>query len=315
MTALHESSGTTETPLALSSTQAAAASPRWRRVTEVRRYLLRNPSLGIGLVMLLALLGFITIGPLFVDLAGAEPLSGPANRPPSRDFPFGTDAQGRNLLAVIMVGTWLTLKVGFIAGAIGVVVGAALGFVAAYYRGPVDGAMRAVVDIGLTIPPLLFLVVVASAMSGELSSTGMALIIAALAWLGPARQIRAQALVLREANFIQMARLGGMSGPQIIFREMMPNLLPYLMASFILAVSQSILAAVGLEALGLGPIDEPTLGMTVYWMMYYTAFIRGLWWWIIAPIAVLVVLFVALFLIGVGLDELANPRLRRRVAM
>jgi peptide/nickel transport system permease protein len=152
-------------------------------------------------------------------------------------------------------------------------------------------------------------------MQGQLSSTGMALIIAALAWLGPARQIRAQAMVLREANYVQMARLSGMSGPQIILREMMPNLMPYLMASFVLAVSQSILAAVGLEALGLGPADEPTLGMTVYWMMYYTAFIRGLWWWIIAPIGVLVILFVSLYLISAGLDELANPRLRRRVAL
>jgi len=151
-------------------------------------------------------------------------------------------------------------------------------------------------------------------MRGEITSTSMALMIAALAWLGPTRQVRAQALVLREANYVLMARLGGMSGPAIIFREMAPNLLPYLMASFVLAVSQAILAAVGLEALGLGPADEPTLGMTVYWMMYYTAFIRGFWWWIVAPIAVLIVLFVGLYLVGAGLDELANPRLRRRVA-
>jgi peptide/nickel transport system permease protein len=101
---------------------------------------------------------------------------------------------------------------------------------------------------------------------------------------------------------------------EIIFSEMMPNLLPFLMAGFVLAVSQAILAAVGLEALGLGPTDEPTLGMTIYWMMYNTAFIRGLWWWILAPILVLVVLFVSLYLISAGLDEFSNPRLRTRVA-
>ena len=129
----------------------------------------------------------------------------------------------------------------------------------------------------------------------------------------PARQIRAQALVLRGAPYVVMARLGGMRGPEIVLREMLPNLLPFLMASFVLALAQAILASVGLEALGLGAQDEPTLGMTVYWMMSYSAFVRGFWWWIAAPIVALCLVFVALYLVTAGLDEIANPRLKRRV--
>ncbi|MBV9811683.1 MAG: ABC transporter permease subunit, partial [Acetobacteraceae bacterium] len=121
---------------------------------------------------------------------------------------------------------------------------------------------------------------------------------------------RAQVLVMREANYVQMARLSGRSGLAIIFTELMPNLLPYLAAALVSAIAGAILASVGLEALGLGPREEPTLGMTIFWLISEGAFLRGLWWWIVEPVTVLVVLFVALYLLVVGLDEFANPRLR-----
>ena len=82
-----------------------------------------------------------------------------------------------------------------------------------------------------------------------------------------------------------------------------------------MAVAQAVLASIGLEALGLGTPSEPTLGMTIFWLMNKSAFLLGLWWWILAPITVLVMLFVGLFLITVGLDELANPRLRAAYVM
>ena len=111
---------------------------------------------------------------------------------------------------------------------------------------------------------------------------------------------------------MKVARLNGASALRIIFLEMMPNLLPYLSASLVVAVAQAVLASVGLEALGLGTPSEPTLGMTIYWLMNESAFLLGLWWWILAPITVLVMLFVGLYLLTVGIDELANPRLRVR---
>jgi peptide/nickel transport system permease protein len=280
---------------------------------EVRRYLGRNPALAWGLTLAALLFAFIAGGGLLWDLSLAEPLSGPVARPPSAEHPFGTDSQGRDLLAVMIAGTWQTLKIGVIAGGIGVVVGAAAGFAAAYAGGWIDAAVRVVVDVLLTVPALLFLVVVASALKGEITTAKLGLMIAALSWMAPARQFRAQALVLREAPYIVMARLGGMRGAEIVLREMLPNLLPFVMASFVLALAQAILASVGLEALGLGAQDEPTLGMTVYWMMNYSAFVRGFWWWIAAPIAALCLVFVTLYLVTSGLDEIANPRMKKRV--
>ena len=139
----------------------------------------------------------------------------------------------------------------------------------------------------------------------------MALVVASLSWMWPTRTIRAQVLTLRERDFVKLARLSGMNGLQIILFELIPNLLPYLAASFVSAVAAAILATIGLEALGLGPQNEPTLGMTIYWSLYYTSILRGMWWWWGPPILIIVLTFVGLFLITMGLDQVANPRLRR----
>lgn len=269
-----------------------------------------NPSLLAGVAILGGLLLFSGLGHLLYDIERAHPLSARVAQEPQPGLPFGTDALGRDLLAVMIAGTALTMKVGVIAGLLGVAFGTILAFLAAFYGGWTDRIISAVVDVLLTVPGLMVLIVLAASLPGQIDTNTMALVIAALAWREPARQIRAQALVMREAQYVRMARLSGASDLRIIFAEMLPNLLPYLGASLVAAVSGAILASVGLEALGLGSRQEPTLGMTIYWMMLEGAFVRGLWWWILAPIVVLVLLFVGLYLLSIGLDEFANPRLR-----
>ena len=276
-------------------------------------YLRRNPSLVVGIALLGALGLFMIIGHLVVDTSKSRPLSAPAVRAPSAEHPFGTDRQGRDLLATMVAGTPLTLRIGFIAGFLGVGIGAILGFVSAYYRGTLDTVIRSIVDIGLTVPGLLVLIIVAVSLKKGLTVDQMAIIVASLAWLNPARTIRAQVLSMRERGYVEVARLSGMSGPEIIVKELMPNLLPYLAATLVNAVSSAILASIGLEVLGLGPIDSPTLGMTLYWVNYNAALINGWWWWWTAPIVVILVVFLGLFFLTVGLDEIANPRLRRAI--
>lgn len=277
----------------------------------VLKYLRRNPALVSGLLMLLALLLFCVIGPLFVDVTNSAPLSVPASRPPSADYPLGTDRQGRDILAVMIAGTPLTLRIGFLAGLIGVGIGTILAFVSAYYGGVVDTVIKGIVDIGLTVPGLLVLVMIAVSLKEGLTVDQMALVVASLAWLWPTRTIRSQVLTMRERAWVQVARLSGMSGPEIILKELMPNLLPYLAAGLVGAVASAVLASIGLEALGLGPMEAPTLGMTIYWVIYYAALLHGMWWWWAPPIVVIIILFVGLFNLSVGLDEIANPRLRK----
>jgi peptide/nickel transport system permease protein len=279
----------------------------------VLRYTRRNPSLLVGIVLLLSLLLFSAIGTLLYDTARARPLSVPASLTPSAQYPFGSDNQGRDLFAVIVLGVPLTLRIGLLAGIIGVGIGAVLAFVSAYYGGALDVFIRGVVDVGLTVPSLLVLVIIAVMVRGSLTVDQMALVIASLAWLWPTRTIRAQVLTMRERAYVEVARLSGMSGVAIIFKEMLPNLLPYLGAALVSSTAAAVLASVGLEALGLGPLESPTIGMTIYWVIYNSALLHGMWWWFTPPLVVVIILFLGLFSLSAGLDEVANPRLRRSV--
>jgi len=273
----------------------------------IRRYPLFFSGLGVVLIVVL----FGLIGSAFVDAEGVKVGSAPPDRPPSAKYLLGTDTVGRQMLAVMVEGTPLTLRIGFVAGAIGLGVGLFLGLIAGYYGGMWDFFFRGAADVLLTVPGLLVLVVIASTLKEAISLNTQALVVASLAWMWPTRTIRSQLLALRESGYVHVASLSGMGNPEILFRELVPNLLPYLAASFVGAVASATLASIGLDALGLGPQNEPTLGMTIYWGMYHTAVFRGLWWYWAPPIIILVVLFLGLYLMSAGLDPIANPRLRK----
>ena len=274
-------------------------------------YCRRNPGLVVGLFLIVALISIGVVGPHFVDVRNNAPTSTIPDQPPSRDLPLGSDDQGRDMLAVLVSGVPLTLRVGFIAGSVGLMIGIVLGFLSGYRGGALDTGVRLVVDTLLTVPGLLVLIIIANSIKGVIDITLMALIVASLAWMHPTRAIRSQVLSFRERGYVQMAKLSGMSDLEIIVRELVPNLLPYLAAAFVGAVAGAVLASIGLEALGLGPQNEPTIGMTIYWAISFNAMLRGLWWWWVPPIVVIVILFMAMFLVSAGLDEIANPRRRR----
>lgn len=272
-------------------------------------YLSRNPKMIAGLTILALLLLIGIIGPLFVDVRLSEPISVRTNQEPSIEHWLGTDSGGRDLLAVIIAGTPQTLRMGILAGIIGTVFGVSLGLLSGYFGGWWDRVISAITDTMLTIPPLAILLVVASSVRA-VNVEMMALIIAALSWMHATRVIRSQVLSLREQGYVQMARLSGLGSFSIIFREILPNLIPIAFAALVGATSGAILSGMGLEVLGLGPQNTPTLGMTIYWALLYAAFSRGMWWWWAPPIIILALLFIALFLISSALDDLANPRLR-----
>jgi peptide/nickel transport system permease protein len=263
---------------------------------------------GTGLIILA--LTPVLIGRLFVGPEMAEVFSAIPNLRPGMEHPLGTQSEGRDLLAVIMLGTPATLVVGLIGGGVAVMVGGLLGLTAGYFGGRIDAVIRIIVDVGLTIPPLAVLIMVAA--SYPIASVAlMGLIVAATQWMWAARIIRAQVLTLREREFVRIAKLSGVSDFGIILFELVPNLVPFIAASFVNAVTTAILASIGLEVLGLGPRQSYTLGNTIYEATYYTAMWRGMWWWWGPPIVILICLFVGLFLISNVLDRIANPKLER----
>ncbi|MEO1745989.1 MAG: ABC transporter permease [Pseudomonadota bacterium] len=226
------------------------------------------------------------------------------------DHPLGTDGAGRDMLALLVIGTPNTLMIGAIASVIGMSLGIFLGFSAGFIGGRVDDFIRIISDVMITIPPLLILVVFQS-VYGDVTLIMMSVLIAGFMWQSPTRLIRAQVLSMRESGYVKMAQLSGASVWHIMFKEMMPNLVPYLFGSFIANVTTAIVTAVGLEVLGLGPQRIPTLGRVIYEAINSGALIQNLWWWWGLPTLLLIVMFIALLLINLGLDEVSNPRLRK----
>jgi peptide/nickel transport system permease protein len=265
-----------------------------------------NKKLGIGLGIIIAVILFGLLGPFFWNTDLAYVGSSPRNLPPmwfdkgTPEHPFGTETMGRDILALLIVGTPSSLKVGFIAATIGMGVGLILGSLAGYLGGRVDNVIRVISDSVITIPALAVLVVLASYVRMT-DTTTMAFILALFAWPGPTRIVRSQVLTLRERGYVRMAMLSGATAL---------DMLPWLAASFTGTVSATILGATALEVLGLGPTRVPSLGLIINQATAASALLRGMTWWWFPPILILMIIFTSFFLITVGLDEIANPRLK-----
>ncbi|MGH2544591.1 MAG: ABC transporter permease [Ardenticatenaceae bacterium] len=271
--------------------------------------LLRNRKFLLGMTILLALAVVAVAGDLLIDPAARRSGSVGPRLAPGPGGLLGSDSLGRSIAVQLTEAIPNSMQIGLIAATVGTFVGALIGFASGYFGRVVDALLRVLIDVFLSVPSLLFLILIASLVRGVGVQT-MALIIGLFAWAWPARQIRAQVLSLRERAFVQVARLSGMSGLEIIFRELMPHMLPWLGANFVNAFIAAILAESGLSILGLGPQREMTLGMMIYWALSYGAILQNLWWWWLTPVVTLIVLFLALYLIHLGFDEVANPRLR-----
>ena len=280
-----------------------------------------NVKLLAGSALIILLMLSALLGRTFWDTDLGFPTKSPPNLAPvgvtdqrgqtgTWNHPLGTETSGRDMLALIILSIPNTIFVGFVAATIGTGVGVILGFTAGFLGGWVDDLIRLLSDVVVTIPALLILIVVQAAL-GEVSLLGMALMIGLFAWPGPTRRFRAQVLTMRETGYVRTAQISGAGPFTIMFREILPNLSPYIGAGFITAASGSIIAAVGLEVLGLGPTRIPTLGTTIANALNAAALFRGMWWWWGISTALLVVIFTSLLLINLGLDEVANPRLRR----
>lgn len=266
-------------------------------------------SMIVGFIMLLIIIMYAIFGPILISEKSAQVGFAKAATAPTQEHILGTDTQGRDILAILTYATPQTLKIGLIAGGIGIIVGTLLGIMAGYFGGAIDNVIRIFTDIFITIPGMAIMIVIAANVR-EMTVLMIAIVVSLLSWRFPTRSIRAQTLSLRERAYVQIARLNGMHEIEIVFREVLPNLLPYIAASFVMTVSSSILMTIGLEALGLGPQNEYTLGMMIYWANFYGAIIRGMWWWWLPPIIVIAWIFISLLLISSGMDEIVNTKLR-----
>lgn len=273
--------------------------------------LLGNRKFVAGAAVFLTLLLLALAGSLTVEPNERRTGAFPARQPPSATAILGTTSLGQSVAIQLTEAIPNSMQVGLIAATIGTVFGALIGLTSGYFGGRTDAALRVLIDVFLSIPSLLFLILIASLLKG-VSVPTMALIIGLFAWSWPARAVRAQALSLKERPFVRIARLSGMSGIEIVVRELLPHMLTWLGANFLNAFIAAILAESGLSILGLGPQRDMTLGMMIYWSLSYGAILQNLWWWWLTPVITLMILFLSLYLVHIGLDEVGNPRLRSR---
>ncbi len=272
----------------------------------------RNARLSAGFTIIFCLLLIAVLAPVIAPYDASAVGLHLLDRPPSFEHLLGTDTLGRDVFDQLIHGLRQSLIIGIFTGLAGLLVGITVGIISGYKGGWVDDLLRSVTDVFLVIPTIPLLVVLSSFVR-YMTVPAMVLILAVFAWPFPARTFRAQVLSSRKREYINMAKLSGLSDMKIVFKEVLPNMLPYVSTTLANAISAAILAEVFLELLGLGPQNTITLGTMVYWAMKRAALIRGVLWWVFPPIFVIVLIFIGLQLINIGLDEVFNPRLRRGV--
>ena len=264
----------------------------------------------------LAMAGAVVVGLLFV-LSFLAPLItpyGPSHLdawhvllPPSAQHWFGTDELGRDVFTRVIYGARVSLKVGFVAVGIAVLIGTAVGLVAGFYGGWVDSILMRLVDIMLCFPTF-FLILAVIAML-EPSIWYIMIIIGLTGWMGVARLVRAEVLTLREREFVLAARGLGASDLRIIVRHILPNAMSPVLVAATLGVAGAILTESALSFLGIG-VQPPTPS----WGNILTAgkdYIEFAWWLSLFPGLAILVTVLAYNLLGEGLRDALDPRLNR----
>jgi peptide/nickel transport system permease protein len=229
---------------------------------------------------------------------------------PSYSLPLGTDPYGRDMFALLLMGTRYTLTIGFVAGIIDILIALTIGFLAGYKGGLVDHALRSITDALLVIPTWP-LVIFLTLYLKQMDILNLSLIIGIFGWPGVTRLLRSQVLSVKERPYIELAKLSGENDLEVIFKEIAPNVLPYIGVGFAEAILAAMMIETGFRMLiGVGPINLVTLGYLVK-LAISQGFLTTRLYAIIPPILFLVLIFVSLNLINIGLDEAYNPRLKK----
>jgi peptide/nickel transport system permease protein len=284
----------------------AVAEPKKRN--EFLFFALKNTKLKIGLTVVLLFVLLAIIGPLITPYKPLDFVQAGAN-PPSGENWLGTTALGEDIFSQLVYGLGMTFLVGIFGGGLATVLGVMIGFIAGYRGGLVDELLNMLTNIVLVIPSLVVLIIIAA----YLDVRGVLIegvFIACFNWPWTARAVRAQTFSLRTREFVDLARLSGVSSLKIIINEIAPNMLSYLLLVFILQFGGAILTAATLDFIGLGPTNGISLGLMMNYAFISGSLMVGYWWWFIPPGLVITVLVGALYITNVGLDEIFNPKLR-----
>lgn len=264
--------------------------------------------IGFTIILIMLILGFI-VSP-FTPLDTTKWYALPTDQPPSNKYLLGTTSMGRDVFWELCASIRNSLIIASVTALISTHLGLVIGLVSGMKGGILDRILMFITDTFVVIPGLPLLIVVIAVLREWITMIMLGVLMSLISWSWGARQVRAMVLSLRERTFIYTARLSGMSSPKILLREIIPYILGWHLINFANTVLFSIGFEAGLAVLGLSLLTQNTLGVMIYWSLnQYYALFRGIWWWIGTPIVTLISIFIALYLVSVGLNEyLAPPR-------
>lgn len=291
---------------------------RWlqRSVVEPLLILYHNRRAFVGLLIMLFFIFMTIFGPMLVPLE-MKTRYDQRFQPISLEHPLGTDYQGRDTFQLLVHGSRQTLGIAFLAGVFTTLIALVVGMTAGLIGGRVDQALMLITNTVLTVPylPVQLMLGVAFSLRDPVS---LALVLSVWAWGGLARAVRSTVLSLKEREFIEAARVLGLSNRYILFSELMPNIMPFVVINFLTVMRNAITASVALMFLGLVPLDPTNWGMMLNdatgrsGAVQASVFNRNAIIYVMSPMAAVVLFQLGAVFLAHGLDEVLDPRLRAK---
>jgi len=269
--------------------------------------------IGLSLLVMFALMAICSfipplIDPMYQPMTGVDPEITKSTGPSLRHW-LGTDFMGRDLLSQLLAGARIAFLVGVSAAFMSIVLGTAIGMVAGYMGRFVDTFLMRLADMIMVMPTMLVVLMLA-ALFGQLTIWTIVLIIALFRWPGVSRVIRAQTLSLKHRPFIEAARVAGASHTRIIFRHIMPNVLPLSFLYMTFRVTSAIIIEAALAFLGFGDPSTVSWGMMLQWV-WKTGHMFNAPYWLLPPGICISLITLAFYMLGRAMDEVLDPRLRK----
>jgi peptide/nickel transport system permease protein len=234
----------------------------------------------------------------------------PPDVPPSATYIMGTTSRGQDTFWQLTFAIRNTLLFGLSVALLSRILSLIIGLLSGYLGGAVDRVLMSINDTFVVIPLFPILVLFYFVMRDSMSWAALALVMACLGWAYDARLIRSITMSLRTREFTENSIFSGMTTRQIVTQEHLPYVLPIVFSTTMNNMNWSIGLEVTLSVLGFTNINTPTIGVMIYWANQHTALVAGVWWWIFFPVALVVMLFIGLFLLAVSMNEYIDPRSR-----
>jgi peptide/nickel transport system permease protein len=298
---------------AASHAQAAApAPPRLLALRRFARAFAARPTAVAGLAILVAVTALALAAPLFIHASDLDVINAPGASlaPPSASFPLGTDQAGRSVLAMLIWGTRPSLAIGVIATVLTMILGSVIGLLAGHYGGITSRVLMAVTDWFIALPALPLAISLAAVL-GQ-GDTSITIAIAITSWPGTARLIRAQTMAVEARPFIERAKALGARDGQLVARQVLPNVAPFILVSATLTVASAILSETTLTFLGLGNPTDVSWGSMINQAFNQGAITSGAWWYVLPPGLAILVVVLGFTLVGRAVEDILNPRMTAR---